>query len=201
MSVERCYYRIQPDSPVMAVIQQALEKQREFRTAVEGLQKELPGAVVWTQNSTIVCGAQFTGDLPPGWRQGPKRYAVPNKRTSEGRALDRRLKALPRGVDAMAFATLMTANLSGLYEYYGDDRIAWTTYQKYGDVYILSVPVGCKVHPPACDELKMSEYWAIREQAEVARSVTELGSTVSPAATVSNEKGKSEGVGLWERQS
>lgn len=167
---ERIYYRITPDSPVMAVIEEAQEKNRVFMRAAKELQVEFRGSRVriseaWSQ---WVSGIQFEGEIPDGWRvRKGENFARPNKRTKAGRDAAERLKKLPHGVCAAAFTDMLEDAFKTAYTHHGEGHIAWTAYEKYGDVYVLSVPLGCNVTPPpGCIELKMSEYWSLREKAK-----------------------------------
>lgn len=161
---QRVYYSVTAYSPVMAVIQRALNAMRQFHQAADALQKELGAKTLWTRGNVRVCGAVFPGDLPEGWRQGPA-YALPDKRSAAGKEWDRRLKSLPRGIDPMDFAAMMTTALNAEYAYHDVEasRMCWTTFERYGEVYVLSVPAACRVNPPGCVELKMSEYWKLKE--------------------------------------
>ena len=162
----RVYFRIDIDSPVMEVIKDAEAKQREFLASMDTLKREF-GAEVWTWENAQFCGLQFARGtpLPDGWRLTEKReYAIPNQRTKRGKELAKRFKDLPRGVDAWRFSLLLESKFEIDYTYHADRMLMFTVYEKYGETYVLSVPVGCLVTPPGCTELKMSEYWELVEE-------------------------------------
>lgn len=169
--MERRYYRVN-EGPVMDVINSACGIQKEFADVVRALRAEF-GADVWVSNNSRFIGLSFPGDLPAGWRKS-KQYAVPDKRVKAGRELDKRFRALPRGMDAVRFTGLISGALGEPYDHYDNHVIGWTIYQKFGDTWILSVPAGCKVTPPNCDELKMSEYWALKESVSDSTGEAEL---------------------------
>lgn len=168
---DRIYYKVWANSPVMAVIQQAEAIIRRFRKAMDALEAEFaaeyPGSSVWVWNYCQFVGITFPGKLPPGWRQG-REYAVPDMRIKAGRALAARLKDLPKGIEARKFSAMLSSALGEAYTAWNvDDRctVMWTVYEHWGkNGYILSVPAACRVTPPGCRELKMSEYWKIREK-------------------------------------
>ena len=78
------------------------------------------------------------------------------------------MRALPQGVAAATFSGMLDEAFNGdsknSYTVW-DGLVSWTVYEKLGDQYLLSVPTACKVSPPGCRELKMSEYWKLREEA------------------------------------
>lgn len=168
---DRVYYRVAKDSPVMAIIRDAEAQWRKFREAVKVLSHEFPGATIWTFNNAQVCGVCFVGDAPPGWRDTRRGFSVPNERLKSGRDAAKRLKQMPRGVDAMQFSGMMSRGLKQEYSHWANNRVCWTVFEKCGKVYILSVPVECEVSPTGCVEMKMSKYWKIHERAQANAGV------------------------------
>lgn len=71
---------------------------------------------------------------------------------------------------------LLDKRIGGGYRILGDDQDFYTTYERHGDTYILSVPAQCEQEPPNCTPLKMSEYWAIREAASEKAEQATAGS-------------------------
>jgi hypothetical protein len=165
MKIDRKYYRVHPDSPVMAVLKRATEQQRVFIDAMKALDAEFGGST-WTTNNARFAGIQFPGEPPHGWRKlKDRKYAVPNKRIKAGRDLDWRFHALPIGVDAWIFAGMLQKEFGRKFEHWGDGVIALPSAQKFGDVQVLGVPLPVAGEIPGCEELKMSEYWQLREAA------------------------------------
>lgn len=159
---ERVYYRVGAKSPVMEVIRKAEQRHRAFHKVCNALRREYAPAKIWICRQRFA-GIEFPKEPPPGWRPTKRGvYAVPDKRILAGRALAARFDQLPSGIDAWSFSTLMCALEAG-YTHYDDNRAYFTVFEKYGDTYILSVPEGAKVAPPACTKLKTSAYWKIRE--------------------------------------
>jgi hypothetical protein len=160
---ERIFYLVEPDSPVMNVIERAVEKQRAFQKALRAYQTEIGAKSIWTTNESRFAGAVFEDEPPAGWRRLQK-YCVPDKRTKAGKVVAVRVSSLPRGVDAWGFSNMLTAALKAEYTHHASGYITWTVYEQYGKTYVLSVPLGLKCTPPGCRELKMSEYWQLREK-------------------------------------
>ena len=173
--MDRIYYRVEPDSPVMAVIQKAYGSHRAFTRAMTALRKEIKASEVWITGGIQFCGARFSGELPPGWRMNAK-YAVPDKRNKIGKELSRKIESLPRAMDSWDFSHAMNKEFpanekgnSGFF-HWGDGQVSFTSWGKYGDAYVLSVPAGCRVNLEGCTELKMSEYWQLKESAKKGRA-------------------------------
>jgi hypothetical protein len=180
MSDNRAYWLVEPGSPVLEVITAALDKSRAFHKAVDDLAAEFGTDKSYTTTNWQVrfLGLAFDGTPPEGWRANKKKpYATPDTRTKLGREIAKRVNALPPGVAAATFSAMLndtlgpaetvTGNNSCIS--WGDDcSISWTGFEKIGSQYVLSVPAACKVSPPGCRELKMSEYWRLKEEAEKA---------------------------------
>lgn len=161
---ERIYYRVNEDSPVMAVIRDVRAIDDEFRKAAKGLQEEHPGCEVCTSGRQAFSGIKFPGKPPVGWRQG-KEHAYPDRRTKAGREIAKRFESLPHGVDSWRFSGMLSKALGGQWEYWGDGHVYFPTLEKVGGEYVISVPAASKITPPGCTELRMSEYCNMREAA------------------------------------
>jgi hypothetical protein len=168
---ERIYYLVGDGSPVMEVIQQAISIEKRYHTAIRALQGEFPGCEVWVNSWHEVTGIGFKGPVPAGWRK-LKTHWVPDRRTIAGKRVAARLDSLPKGVSAMRFSSMLSGEMyrrkliSAKHEFthHGDGQISFSIFEKYGNSYVLSVPLGCKLPAmPGCTELKMSEYWQIKE--------------------------------------
>ncbi|HWR52942.1 MAG TPA: hypothetical protein VN428_17660 [Bryobacteraceae bacterium] len=165
--IQRTHFLVGEGSPVLTVIEQASERLQVFSDAVKNLKAEF-GGDVWSADNSQFLGIAFPGELPRGWRQS-RQYAVPDKRIKAGRELAKRFASFPVGVNARIFSGMLSRELKQEFEYFGGGVIAWTGCEKYGDTYILSVPAELPTKPPGCRELKMSEYWRIREQSDTER--------------------------------
>ena len=90
------------------------------------------------------------------------------------------MEALPRGVDSWAFSGMMRDVDSDVeWASFGDGCAIFTIYERLGDVVVLSTPtrIGLKAIQGGV-ELKMSEYWALRERA--AEMPTERPTDAAP---------------------
>lgn len=163
---ERIYFLIDATSPVMDVIRQALEIQKEFESSGRAFMHEWGVTECMLSGNDRLIGLVFKADPNPMvWRK-KKDYWVPNSRSKAGRELQNQLRDLPRGVDPMRFSSMVSAKVQKDMTYCGGGYIAWTIYHEYGEHHVLSVPSDCKISElPGCRELKMSEYWKIREEA------------------------------------
>ncbi len=168
-SRERMHYRVLPDSPVMEVISQARCRASKARQAACLFAEEY-GATGYAIVAERCVGLKFDGEPPAGWHKGKgKDYARPQARTKLGRELAAKLSELPPGVTGLMFTSMLSSALGGNWVVDDDHLMSWTMFEIYGAVHILSVPVGCKEVPPACQELKMSEYWKIVEDHEALK--------------------------------
>lgn len=158
---ERNYYLVDKDSPVMGVIEKAVGYQRAFHGFLESLKKEFGACDVMTYSHARLAGLVFDGEIPNGWRQkAGEKFCVPDARSKTGREIKKR--TYPIGVDAWRFSDMLGRG----YSPYAEGHVYLTTYERYGDTYVLSVPVQCEVEPEGCTLLKMSEYWRIVEDAK-----------------------------------
>jgi hypothetical protein len=168
----RTYFRVDAESPVMRVVEDAESRGAAFADHCRSFEREYPGVKVWTWDNARMSGLEFPegGALPDGWRFSVKRgYAVPDQRTKDGRALKKRMDSVV-GVDAMTFSQMLSRALSAQFECHVPGRIMWTVYERHGDAVVLSVPLACNPELPGCTELKMSEYWKLREDGEQERN-------------------------------
>lgn len=156
---EGIYWLVAKSSQVMKVIAAHEQRYRGFQDAVHAFKKKHGAESVFTYGPRSLAGLGFKGDPPKGWRLQEDRCAVPDGRCKEGRAFRQEMKALPSGFDAWSFSE----DLGSDYISWEDGRVFFSTFQKFGERYILYTPSGCKVKPAGCRKLKMSEYWKIRE--------------------------------------
>lgn len=168
MSSARIYYRIDKDSPVMNVVRDAEARDAAFKKAMCDLKKEFGAVGVWTNGRESFVGLTFEGAPPAGWRAG-KQYARPDGRTKSGRDLAKRFRDLPRGVDNWALSSMLGESLGGDWSHWGNNHVYFTTIHQYGDALIISVPAVCRVVPPGCTELLMSEYQKIVDTHEQSK--------------------------------
>jgi len=168
---DRIYFLVGADSPVLEVIDAALALDRVYQKAVWAFAREFGCEKIYvTQQWQVrLLGLAFEGDIPPGWRLNARKgYSTPDSRTKEGKEIGVRMKALPHGVSAQRFSSMLDEKIGQPKKSYThwEDGVSWTVFEKHGSQYVLSVPAASKVSPPGCRELKMSEYWKIREAAE-----------------------------------
>lgn len=168
MISERSYWLIRKSSPVMKVIGEALSQQRVFEKAMNAIKVEFDASdlLVWKGwAGTTFSGLVFKGAAPDGWRKS-KACFKPDGRRKEGRELIKRFDALPRGIEPPAFSSMLTKAMDIDFTFWGDGGVSWTIYEHHGASYILSVPASLKITAiPGCVELKMSDYWKLREKA------------------------------------
>jgi hypothetical protein len=175
---DHTYFLIEPGSPVLEVIAEAKEMHRAYLATVEAFAAEF-GTKRWyatTKWQVYVLGLAFDGPPPRGWRENKsKGYSRPDLRTPEGRAIAPRMKALPNGVSASKFGSMLDERFEAIaadpqrsYTAWDGCAVSWTGYEILGEHTLLCVPAACKVSPPGCRGLKMSEYWQLKEAAETA---------------------------------
>ncbi len=167
--VAYAHYLVSPESPVMKVIEEAKAVVRAFREGVEAFRKELPeGSRVRGVEDCYVSGVNFPGgEHPYGWRYNSRRHcAVPNQRIKAGKLIQQRIDAIPRGLGAFEFERML-GRVLGRDCVYDDERHHWWScgFEKIGEDYVLSAPAALNLAPPGCTELRMSEYWRMREAA------------------------------------
>lgn len=158
------YYLIGSDSPVMQVVRKHLALLKEFRQAIEALRVKHGAAAVFTHGNRSFAGLKFAGEAPRGWRRREDDLCVPDARLKAGREAKQDVEALPRGYDEWNFA----GDLGENYLFFGSGHVYFSTFGQYGDKFVLRVPAACQVKPEGCTDLKMSEYWKIREDAGVS---------------------------------
>lgn len=161
---DRVYWRIAKKSPVMKVITEALAIQNVFQKAMKTLKEEFKASGIMAIDNAAFSGLLFDEAPIPGmWRKVKGKF-VADYRTKAGRELRTRLESLPQGVDARRFSNMLGRALKLDFEYFADHCVMWTVYEHHGDAYVLSVPLGLGIKAiPGCKELKMSEYWKLRE--------------------------------------
>jgi hypothetical protein len=115
-------------------------------------------------------GLKFERDPGRAWRPvlGHKDTYYPDKRTKEGKGIDKRLKAIKIPGSA-EFSEL----IGGGYFIVSGRNWASISFETIGDAYVVSMPIGdpeaCKdaeFIPPDATILKYSEYYAMKEAAE-----------------------------------
>ena len=168
---DRTYFRVSETSPVREVINAANEIHKQFHDACGAFAAEF-GAKKWytTQSwHVFMLGLVFEGKIPDGWRiKKNKAYATADTKTKAGKEIKKKLDELPHGVSGAWISDELNKKIPNKpegYSHWGAATVSWSSFELVGKLYILSVPSVCKASPPGCRELKMSEYWKIREKA------------------------------------
>jgi len=157
--MDTTYFLIAPESPVMLVVHEFEEKQRQFGEAIIGIRDKYGAKEVHAYGRRSFAGLKFDGNIPKGWRQRKDGISVPDTRTKAGKEVREEVNAIPRGFDPWSFSSA----LGEAFLHFGDGKVYFSTVGQFGDKYVLCVPAPCKVQPEGCTELKTSEYWQIRE--------------------------------------
>lgn len=157
---DRAYFLVGADSPVMDVVRKHEGLYRHFQKSIAEFQAKHQAQGSFTYGQRSLAGLRFDNELPKGWKLRKDGCAVPDTRCNAGRELKKEFDAVPRGYDSWA----LSDDLGKEYSYWGDGKVYWSTVGKFGEQYVLSVPARCRVAPQGCTELKMSEYWKIREE-------------------------------------
>lgn len=181
---DRTHYSIREDSPVLKVIEAAIADHDAFRESARAFAREFGAARVMSSSSwTIqVLGLVFDGPPPKGWRN-KKDHAVPDGKTKLGRDIKRRMRELPLGVSAMTFSSMLHEELGKKYggdgfTHWADNKVYWSCFERFETKrpgqsgYVVGIPTACRVGDgdiPGAEELKMSEYWALKEADEAAK--------------------------------
>ena len=155
------YYTVSDGSPVMTVIREFEQKYREFRDAVEAMRVKHGAKEAFTYGRRGFAGLKFEGETPKGWRKRNDGICVPDSRCKAGKQIKKEVRNMPSGWDAWTFSSALGEG----FIYFGDGAAWFSAAMKFGDKYVLRVPSASKVVPEGCTELKMSEYWALREAA------------------------------------
>ena len=171
---DRIYWLVEAESPVLAVIEEANRQHRAYWAAARAFAKEFGTnrCMEFSGWQVYLGGLVFDGEPPEGWRLKPgKKYCVPD-RTKVGRAIGERMRALPK--DA-SFSDLMNSRLCPQknrcdgYICFGPQTVSFTDFERIGESYVLSTPARCTLIPPGCKELKVSEYYKLREDAGLGK--------------------------------
>ena len=161
--MDRVYYLVADSCPLMPKIRAAVDQELAYREAASAFARSF-GTERWMKNGGQLLGLIFDGPAPAGWRQS-RDYWVPDQRTKEGRSIKRQIDKLPHGFDAWTFS----ADLGEDFLIYDGNSIHFSGIGKFGEQIILTVPVKpgtSRATPEGCTELKMSEYWALREASD-----------------------------------
>lgn len=132
---------------------------------------------LWASESCVHALIVKPGKIPVGWRRSSEIhrkhvapdggvFAVPDgKQRATYKALKQELRNIPSLPDCWSF----TSRLGYAGQLHGMSMML-CSFEKIGDTFVLSVPdrgnsdpEKNKFVPPDCKELKMSEYWAMKE--------------------------------------
>lgn len=155
----------------MTVIRDAEQKHVAYKKAIWKFADDFGSKQIMTTTAWQVhlLGLVFPEKPPDGWRLDQRKgYCVPALKSPEGRVIAERMKALPMGLSACKFSAMMDESTKAKgrsYSVWEGNGVSWTAFEKIGNRYVLSVPAACKISPPGCKELRMSEYWKLREKA------------------------------------
>lgn len=162
--LDRRYFKV-TGGAVQKAIDEFLILRNQHIDAQQAFLKEVGGQQTYG-NERVVAGIFFKDGVPEGWRRERNHgYCVPAGRTPEAKALRARMRNLPcAGAEKFTDIVLGTPSV---FRFMEGLAIGWMGFEKIGDTMILSVP---KVssnpwEPPDefCSELKMSEYWQLKE--------------------------------------
>jgi tRNA G37 N-methylase Trm5 len=155
------HYRVGVDSLVMKTINECRDQHARFLAAAKVFQTEHKARAVIIEERSRLCGLEFDGEAPEGWRtKTGEAWCVPDANTKTGRAIKREITALPEGYNPARFSDMLGPE----YTHDDDRHTAWSSFSIYNDVVILSVPAACRAKPEGCIELKMSEFYRITEE-------------------------------------
>ena len=161
------HFLVPQDSPVMAVLNVQVAKRTACFEASSRLQTKYGATHTYFSPFGRVLGFALPdgAKLPEGWRWEPKfgGVIVPDKRSKVGKQAAQELKELPQSISGWSLGDDLTEALGEEYVWRGDSRWLTPGYEKLGDTWVLTVPSKCRVSPPGCVELKMSEYYALKE--------------------------------------
>jgi hypothetical protein len=173
--MDRTHFLIGESSPTMQVVLKHEGQFKVFAESIEAFRKKHGAESALAYGNRSFAGLRFSGQVPKGWRQRQDGAFVPDSRCKDGRGIKKEVDALPRGFDAWTFSS----ELGESYLHFTDGNVHFSTFAKYGDQYVLSVPAVCRAVPEGCTELKMTEYWQIREATTPASHATEESSRVA----------------------
>jgi hypothetical protein len=166
--MDRTHFLISEDSHTMQVVLKHQAKFKEFAEAIEAFRKKHGAELALAYGNRSFAGLQFSGEIPKGWRKRQDGTCVPDSRCREGREIKKEVIKLPSGFDPWTFSS----ELGESYLHFTDGHVYFSTFANCGGKYVLSVPAACRVEPEGCTELKMSEYWKIREEAITPNNVS-----------------------------
>jgi len=154
-----------------------LEKARAFvaereaaHKAMDAMAAKYGGTAV--TNGRFLCGIAMDAP-PPGWKKAGdvkgQLFYLPKKTTKALKAQYQEIIGV-RVKGAVEFSSLF--KLAGVMKdgrtYNGPIRILHMSWEWVGDTLLLSVPIGSGFVPNGSRLLKMSEYWAMKEQTPVS---------------------------------
>lgn len=170
---DRSYFLVSSKSPVMGLIKESIRVHAEFVAAGNALVRDFGGKDFAFNNSVSVrlVGISFEDTVPAGWRKiKDSPVCIPDLKTKVGRITRSRIDGMPDGVGPAWISDALTKLFPeepGGYTHWAENHVAWSTLERLGDHYVVVVPDACGAHPSGCRKLKMSEYWKLREKAEV----------------------------------
>ncbi|KGM44463.1 hypothetical protein JY97_00510 [Alkalispirochaeta odontotermitis] len=178
MMVERIYYMTFGDSEQKCI--DLAEQHGAFSTLFQEWAEGYGALGSWSGNIVGGIIVERSNELPYGWRDSGHSnnanhlWLAPNKRTKKGKEIAAEMQDLPRPFHSSAISRAFDAgefiSVSG-----GQTTISYLHFEKLCGKYILSVPVNAyrdfdrteinDFVPPDATELKMSEYYALKEKA------------------------------------
>lgn len=167
---DRIYYRVN-GGEALAIIETFCADQQAVADSWRAFAAK-HGAKLYRHDLSLR-GLIFDGDPPEGWFPAvvfPSNVCVPNRRTKLGREIAENLSSLPRKLSGRDLAARLGGGEALLR---AAGKLMWPGFEKIGNAYVLSMPIDedgshC-APPPDCTQLKMSEYWALKEAVEEAK--------------------------------
>jgi hypothetical protein len=165
--MQRKYYLATPGGKSFEAINQWQKMSQEAMAAAEALCKEFGADMKIMHRGSHIDAFWFEKNPGAAWRRlrGCRDAYTPHKVTREGKEIAKRIDAV-KIPDSRVFAEL----IGGPYIIFDGYHASTTSFEKHGEKYIVSVPVGSAPDggfvPPDATLLQMSEYWAIREAAD-----------------------------------
>jgi hypothetical protein len=167
--MERKRYLVHDPGRSLEAIKVWREQYRDFAAKLKALMDEL-GAINALRQGFSMGALQFE-TVPPGgdWVVCKEYYDEPpfykpNRKTKKGKEISMKLESL-KEPDGMKFGKLLGG---GEFIIQGN---TWgsVSFEQLGDKFIIGVPIGSgePFIPPDSTELMMSEYWKLKEDAEV----------------------------------
>jgi len=168
------YYIVAPDGPTAAIIREFIQARKAAYEARYEIEEEY-GADGRYESTAALAGLRFEHENPPtGFhhlKKDPEGIYRPDARTKAGKAIQDRFDSM-RMPGAFEFNTKLGADIiyTGARTARGTP-ITFVGFETFGDVVVLKVPRNSDdkpgwVPPSDCQQMKQSEYWALKEAKE-----------------------------------